>query len=288
MNPIRPARLPVATLLLAVGACAGPPLAEPGASAALPAAAEDAASRIALSPRHAEWHSVDIGDGDTVRVWMVHPERADAAPPVLVVHEIFGLTPWIRAVADQLAADGFLAVAPDLLSGHGVAGGPEGPEPEAARAAIRELRQVDVQRRLDGVARWAMTLPSAAPRYGIVGFCWGGTVAFDHAALAAQPARLGGSVVFYGTSPAEPLLAQVGAPVLGLYGEDDARVNATIAPAQAALHARGAAFEHEIYPGAGHGFLRQQAGREGANLAASRAAWPRAVAFLRHSLGEGR
>lgn len=223
---------------------------------------------------------VPVGEDDSVRVWYVYPENVRAAPVVLVVHEIFGLTPWIRAVADQVAAEGYLGVAPDLLTGHGVAGGPEGPDPEAARAAIRALPREQVQRRLDAVARWAMRLPGSRGSYGIMGFCWGGAVAFEHAALSGNRPNLQASIVFYGTSPDEDLLARVATPVLGLYGGDDARVNATIPPAEEALRARGRIFEHEIYPGAGHGFLRQQDGRDGANLAATRAAWPRAIGFL--------
>ncbi|MDQ3557223.1 MAG: dienelactone hydrolase family protein, partial [Gemmatimonadota bacterium] len=134
---------------------------------------------------------------------------------------------------------------------------------------------------LDGAARYGMALPAALPRYGIVGFCWGGAASFQHAAHAPS---LGASVVFYGTSPAVESLASVQAPVLGLYGENDARVNATIAPADSALRARGRTFRAEIYPGAGHGFLRAQDGQEGANLAAARAAWPRTVAWLRTHL----
>jgi carboxymethylenebutenolidase len=251
------------------------------ASTALPADAAEAAARLAASPRHGEWAMVPAGDGDSVRVWLVYPERPDRAPVVVVVHEIFGLTPWIRAVADQLAADGFIAVAPDLLTGHVVPADESGPDPEAARAAIRELGPSEVQRRLTATGAWATGLPAALPTYGIVGFCWGGTVAFDH---AASGAGVDAAVVFYGTSPAEEALRRVAAPVLGLYGEDDARVNATIAPAESTLTSLGRTFTYEIYPGAGHGFLRAQDGRDGANLEATRRAWPRTLDWLRTHL----
>src|SRR5690606_24736872 len=128
---------------------------------ALPADAEGAPARLASSPRHAEWAMVRSGE-DSVRVWVVYPERRENAPVVLVVHEIFGLTPWIRAVADQLAAEGFIAIAPDLLTGMAIPGSPENPDADAARAAIRELRSEDVQRQLLDVARWGMALPAAA------------------------------------------------------------------------------------------------------------------------------
>ena len=247
----------------------------------LPADAEGANARLAASPRHGEWAMVDAGNGDSVRAWVVYPERSEAAPVVLVVHEIFGLSNWVRAVADQLAAEGFIAIAPDLLTGHGVPDGPDGADPEAARTAIRELQPADVQRRLDAVARYGTSLPAATDRYGIVGFCWGGSTSFSHAVHAPD---LDASVVYYGTSPDAARLDSVQAPVLGLYGSEDARVNATIEPAATAMAAAGRSFEYEIYPGAGHGFLRQQGGQEGANLEASRGAWQRTIAWFREHL----
>lgn len=247
----------------------------------LPAGAAEANARLAASPRHGEWVMIPAGGHDEVRAWVVYPERNDKAPVVIVVHEIFGLSNWIRSVADQVAADGFIAIAPDLLTGKNVPEGPDGPDPEAARAAIRTLEPHDVQRRLDAVASYGMTLPAAEARYGILGFCWGGSTAFNHAVHAS---RLGAAVVFYGGSPPTAALDSVRAPVLGLYGENDARVNATIAPAQAALSAQGKTFEPVIFPGAGHGFLRAQDGQNGANLEATRAAWPRTIQWLRTNL----
>src|SRR5690606_23669154 len=182
---------------------------------------------------------------------------------------------------DQLAADGFIAIAPDLLTGHDVPDGPDGADAEAARAAIRELDPADVQRRLDAVAAYGMALPAAADSYGIVGFCWGGAASFSHAAHAPG---LGASVVYYGSSPEADALASVRAAVLGLYGSEDERVNATSPPAAEVLEAAGRTFEREIYPGAGHGFLRQQGGQEGANLEASRAAWQRTLDWFHEQL----
>ena len=294
--------------VLALGACASSPrmasgpmatsspasrpstAATPGAQAAtLPADANTATAQLARSPRHGEWQMVRVpganGAADSVRAWVVYPERATKAPVVLVVHEIFGLTTWVRAVADQLAADGFIAVAPDLLTGKLASGHPDSLDVQAAVAQIRRLESAEVQRRLAGVATWAMARPAAAPRYGIVGFCWGGTTSFEHAVAApALGTSLGASVVYYGSSPETASLASVRAPVLGLYGGDDARVNATVPAADSALKARGRTFVAETYPGAGHGFLRQQDGRSGANLEASRRAWPRTVAFFRQQL----
>jgi carboxymethylenebutenolidase len=246
----------------------------------LPADAETALDRLNRSPRHGEW--AKIGEGaDALNAWVVYPERSDKAPVVVVIHEIFGLTHWVRAVADQLAADGFIAIAPDLMTSKNLPTGPNGPEQSAATAAIRTLDPATVQRHIDLTAQYGMALPAALPVYGVVGFCWGGTTVFNHAVHA--PA-LGASVVYYGSSPPTPTLATVKAPVLGLYGGSDARVNATIADAAAALKAVGQSFESVVFDGAGHGFLRQQTGQDGANQRASQDAWPRTIAFFRQHL----
>ena len=258
-------------------------------SATLPAGAAEARARLDRSPRHGEWAMVRVGTSDSVRAWVVYPERATRAPVVLVVHEIFGLSTWVRAVADQLAAEGFIAIAPDLLSGKPVGGNADSLDVQAAMAQIRTLDPAEVQRRLAATAAYGTALPAAMPRYGIVGFCWGGGVSFQHAAFAgANPgaaAGFGGAVVYYGPSPAPAALGTVRAPVLGLYAGDDARVNATVPPADSALRAMGRSFAAETYPGAGHGFLRQQDGRDGANLSATQQAWPRTLGFFRRQLG---
>lgn len=254
----------------------------PAAAQSLPAGADDALARVQTSPRHGEWQVIRAGQ-DSIRAWVVYPERTDRAPVVLVVHEIFGLSHWIRAVADQLAADGFIAIAPDLLTMHGVPSDAHGgSDPEAARNAIRELQRTDVHRQLKAVADWGMSLPAALPAYGIVGFCWGGTTSFTHAVEAPD---LGAAVVYYGSSPETAELSRVRAPVLGLYGGDDARVNATVPPADSAMKALGNTFQPHTFDGAGHGFLRQQDGREGANRRASERAWPLTVRWFREHLG---
>jgi carboxymethylenebutenolidase len=249
----------------------------------LPASAAEAAARLAASPRHAEWVTVAGESGDSTRTWVVYPERRDAAPVVVVVHEIFGLTPWIRAVADQLAAEGYIAVAPDLLTRYAIPGAPLDPSPDSARAAIRAVTPADMNRQVNAVARWAMGLPSAQRKYGVVGFCWGGTASFNHA--VASPAGLAASVVYYGSSPATATLGTVNVPVLGLYGGNDQRVNATIPAADSALRSLGKTFEAQIFEGAGHGFLRQQDGMQGANMAATERAWPATIAWFRRHLG---
>ena len=255
------------------------------ADASLPADAAGVAGRLASSPRHGEYVTIATGPGENVRAWVVYPERASKAPVVVVVHEIFGLSTWVRGVADQLAADGFIAIAPDLLTGKvQPAAGSDTLTQDAATAAIRTLQPAVVQQQLAAVGRYGMSLPAAEQRYGIVGFCWGGGVSFAHAVWS--PAGLGGAVVYYGTSPS-PLgsLSAVRVPVLGLYAGDDARVGATVPPADSAMRALGKSFEPHTFAGAGHGFLRQQSGKDGANLSATRQAWPLTIAFFRRTLG---
>jgi len=248
----------------------------------LPPDASGALARLSSSPRHGEFVSIQTGGGDSVRAWVAYPQRSTKAPVVVVVHEIFGLSAWVRSVADQLAADGFIAIAPDLLTMKNLPEGPDSVLAPLATAAIRTLDPASIQRQLDAVAKYGMSLPAAQNRYGIVGFCWGGGISFAH---AVHSPSLGASVVYYGTSPPTPQLESVRAPVLGLYGGSDARVDATIPPADSALRALGRTYEHTIYPGAGHGFLRQQTGMDGANLAAARSAWPATIVWFRKYLG---
>jgi carboxymethylenebutenolidase len=257
------------------------PLTQP--STALPAGANDVAARLAASTRHAEWAMVRVGEGDSVRAWVVYPERSTKAPVVIVIHEIFGLSTWIRGVADQLAADGFIAVAPDFLTGHTGALHPDSVPADSARVLIRGLDSAQIQSRIEATARWAMALPAALPRYGVVGFCWGGSVVFNHAVRAPM---LGAAVVYYGAAPPAERLTSVRAPVLGLYGENDARVNATIAPTDSTMRATGKTYEAQIFTGAGHGFLRAQDAHAGANLEATRRAWPLTLTWFRRYLGQ--
>lgn len=249
--------------------------------AGLPADAAGAAARLAASPRHGEYAMIRVGD-DSVRAWVVYPERATKAPVVVVVHEIFGLSAWVRAVADQLAADGFIAVAPDLLTGYAP---PDAPD-SVNVATIRRVDAAQVQRRIAAAGAYGTALPAARPRYGVVGFCWGGSASFQHAVFGGQtnPPGYAASVVYYGAAPAPTVLAQAKAPILGLFGGNDARVNATLPAADSTLRALGRPHTFTIYAGAGHGFLRQQAGAAGANLTATRQAWPATLAWFRRYL----
>ncbi len=253
--------------------------------ATIPAGALTVAARLAASPRHGEYVMIarTPGGADSLRAWVVYPQRRDKAPVVVVLHEIFGLSTWVRGVADQLAADGFIAVAPDLLSGkYTVAAGDTIAQAQAT-ALIRTLVADDVQRDIARSAEFGMSLPAAQPRFGVVGFCWGGSTSFS-TAVRAHP-KLKGAVVYYGTAPALTELTNVKSPVLGLYGENDARVNATIPAADSTMKALGKPYEPVTLAGAGHGFLRQQDGQNGANLTAARAAWPKTIAFFQKNLG---
>lgn len=251
-----------------------PPPDEAGALAALNA-----------SPRHGEWVDVALPGSDVpVRTWAVYPERADNAPVVIVIMEIYGLTDWIRSVADQFAAEGFIALAPDLLSGMGPNGG--GTESLGSRddvvAMVRQLAPDEAMRRLDAVEAYAGTIPSASDEIGVVGFCWGGSTSFSY---AVHQSDLDAAVVYYGSSPAEGApYGQIAAPVLGLYGGDDQRVNASIPTAQAAMGSLGKSYEVEVYGGAGHGFLRAQTDQEGANMRATDQGWLRTINFFREHL----
>ncbi len=249
----------------------------------LPPAEETAKAALEKSPRHGEYVDVKGPDGAPIRTWVVYPERKDKAGVVIVIHEIFGLSDWIRGVADQLAREGFIAVVPDLISGHGPGGG--GTESAVSRdevvKLIRGVTPEEVTTRLNAVRELAVKLPAANGKSATIGFCWGGGQSFAYA--AAQPS-LNAAVVYYGVSPDAAALAKIQAPVLGLYGGDDARVCATIPPAEAEMKKLGKKFEPHLYEGAGHGFLRAQIERNGTNLKATREAWPRTIAFLRDQL----
>ncbi len=286
----RVARGGVAIVLVLAAGCAGPAVDTQVETATelatritdLPPSEAGAADALAASPRHGEWVDIELAGSDRpITTWIVRPEGAFDAPVVLVVHEIFGLTDWVRAVADRLAENGFVAVVPDLLSGMGPDGG--GTASVASRdevvRLIRSLEPADTMARLDAVRDHAVALPATTGRIAALGFCWGGSTSFAYA--VTQP-HLQAAVVYYGSSPVETAdYHLVGAPVLGLYGGDDERVNATIPTAEREMARYGKHFETEIFAGAGHGFLRAQEGRHGANREASVRAWRRTIEFLR-------
>ena len=250
--------------------------------AKIPPGEQQAKAALEKSPRHGEWVDVSVPGLETpLRTYVVYPERKDNAPVVIVIHEIFGLTDWIRSVADQLGADGFIAVAPDLLSGRGPGGG--GTEAVGSRdevtKLVRGIKPEDVVKGLNAVRDYGMKLPAANGKTATIGFCWGGGMSFHYA--TAQPG-LNAAVVYYGTSPSEaPAFEKINAAVQGHYGGDDQRVNATIPVAREQMKKLNKAYEPHVYDGAGHGFLRAQSDRNGANLKAAQQAWPATIEFIR-------
>lgn len=249
--------------------------------------AEEAAAQLAASTRHGEWAMIPAGGNDSVRAWVVYPERPDSAPVVVVIHEIFGLTTWVRSVADQLAAEGYIAIAPDLLTGHGM---PMAPDSfmaveegiDSAIAMIGRLDQGEVMRRIDAAGKWGVALPAAADKWGVVGFCWGGTTVL---AFATVPEGANAVVAYYGGIGEDQAdMSRAASPTLALYGGDDARVNSTRSYVEESFRKAGVTFEYETYEGAGHGFLRQQTGRDGANARAAAQAWPRMLGWFERYL----
>ena len=250
--------------------------------AQLPPGEKDAKGAVEKSPRHGEYADIKVEGRETpVKAYVVYPEVKEKAPVVIVIHEIFGLSDWIKSVTDQLAADGFIAIAPDLLSGKAPGGGGTEELTKSGgdiRKTVQSITPEEATKALDAIREYGMKLPASNGKTATIGFCWGGARSFDYA--TKQPG-LSAAVVYYGTSPSDDALKNVTAPVLGHYGSDDARVNKTIEPAQAAMKAAGKTYIPHIYEGAGHGFLRQQDGKDGANLKAAQQAWPETVKFIR-------
>ncbi len=264
------------------GASIGDPYSTQQGTPGIPAGAADAAARLAASPRHGEWVKVawEPGSADSLMAWVVYPEVKKKAPVVVVIHEIFGLSTWVRGVTDQLAADGYIAIAPDLLSR--VRGGPSSDElrSDSATKLIRGVTVAEMNKGVAAVANYAMSLPAAERKYGVVGYCWGGSASFNHAVFNNK--GLAAAVVYYGTSAARDSMPRIQAPVLGLYGGNDARVNATIGWADTTMKALNKRYAYSIFDGAGHGFLRAQ--DQPANLEAAKKAWPQTIAFFRQYL----
>jgi carboxymethylenebutenolidase len=245
----------------------------------LPPAEAGAKERIEKTPRHQEYVDIELAGGKPIKSYVVYPEVKEKAPVVIVIHEIFGLSDWVKSVADQLAADGFIAIAPDLLSGMGEGGkGTDGfKDRQGVMTAIRGLKADQVVAQLNAVRDYGKKIAASSGKTATIGFCWGGGQSFAYA--VAQP-ELSAAVVYYGTNPGAADLAKVRAPVMGNYGGNDQRVNATVTPAQEEMKKLNKTYEVHIYEGAGHGFLRQQDGSP-ANDKAAKEAWPATIKFLR-------
>ncbi len=248
----------------------------------LPASAQDwAKPRLEKSSRHQEWVGVKNGDR-TVESFIVYPEVKNKATAVLVIHEIFGLTDWVRGVADQLAEAGYIAIAPDLLSGMGPNGGRTVDIPaDRVGEVIRKLPPEQITADLNAVADYVVKLPAANGKLAVAGFCWGGGQTFR---FATNRPDLAAALVFYGTGPDKKEdVARIKAKVYGFYGGNDARVNATIPTSEALMKESGKSYEPVTYEGAGHGFMRsgEQPDPQEANKKARDAGWLRVREILK-------
>ncbi len=260
-----------------------PPIEVPWNDAIPAGTADHAARALKESPRHGEWVDIKMADGTALKSWVVYPERPTKTGVVIVIHDIRGMADLTRAVGDQLAQDGFIAIVPDFLSGKGPDGGGTASLGTGVGQAIQGLSAADVKARLDAAMEYGRKLPASNGKTGVVGFCWGGARSFGYA--AGQP-NLNAAVVYYGDAPgtgdntADAQLANVKAPVLGLYAGNDARINTTLPATEAAMKKAGKSYEIHTFEGAGHGFMGNQAGAGGANLKAAQASWPLAIEFF--------
>jgi carboxymethylenebutenolidase len=226
-----------------------------------------AKDRLAKSPRHREWVKVKNGNRE-VNSFIVYPEVNKKATAVVVIHEIFGMSDWVQQLADELAEAGYIAIAPDLLSGMGPNGGgtPEiaATGSDAIGQAIRALPPDQIAADLNAIADYVSKLPSANGKVTVAGFCWGGSQTFF---FATRRPTLKGAFVFYGSAPSDnqqgqpfavdkAALAKIGAPVYGFYAENDMRIDATVPPTTDAMKELKKTYEPVTYAGAGHGFMR--------------------------------
>src|SRR5881409_2067418 len=221
---------------------------------------------------HAEYVKLLSGK-DTITAYIAYPERPQPAPAVIVIHEIFGLSDFIRQTTEQLAKDGFVAIAPDLLSRQG--GTP--PSNDDARKLIAGLNPDTVTKDLDATVAYVKKLKAVHPdRVGVIGFCWGGSQSFRY---ATNNPSLAAFVVCYGAGPEATAIARIRAKGLGVYAENDARIDAGLAEVDAAVRTYHKDYRYSIYPGVGHGFLRT---REKPEVADS--AWGHVIRFFRETL----
>lgn len=248
----------------------------------VPDAGQDwAKKRLTESNRHQEWVELQSGSRK-VKAFVVYPERKDKATVVVLIHEIMGLTDWVMGVADQLAEKGYLAIAPDFLSGMAPNGGRtiDFADVGKAREAISALPPAQVTSDLNAACDYAKKIPSANGVVTVGGFCWGGSQTFR---FATERKDIAAGFVFYGTGPTDSAaIAKIQCPIYGFYGGNDNRVNATIPDSEKQMKEAGKAFEPVIYAGAGHGFMRsgEQPDAEEVNRKARSEAWTRWLGIL--------
>ena len=244
------------------------------------ASAQDwAKEKLAKSSRHQEWVTV-THDGRALQTFVVYPESKDKRPVVLIIHEIFGMTDWVQDLADQVAAAGYIAVAPDLLSGMGPDGGRSSSFAEGkTMEAVSKLNPDQVTADLNAAADYANKIPASNGKLFVVGFCWGGGQSFR---FATNRSDLAAAFVFYGPPPEKDAMARIKAPVYGFFAGNDARIGAMIPDAIANMQAAGKTFEPVTYDGAGHGFMRagEAPDANDANKKARADAWERWKSLL--------
>jgi carboxymethylenebutenolidase len=227
---------------------------------------------------HGEWVKFTNAAGDTIPAYVAWPERKDRAPTILVIHQIFGLTAWETTVVDKLAGQGYVAIVPDLLASRY---GRTPDSPDSARKLFAGLTPERIMGDLDAAAAFVDTLPGAQRgNMATIGFCWGGQQSF---AYATHNPKLKAAVVCYGPAPDAAAMARIQAPILGVYAENDARVDDPLPRVDSTMHALGKSYTYHIYPGTGHGFLTP--GRQGNETDQPAEAWQRIFAFYRKHLG---
>jgi len=211
-----------------------------------------AKSRLDASPRHREYVTLHH-NGRAVQAFVVYPEVKQKVPAVILIHEIFGLTDWAKEMADEIAAQGFIVIAPDLLSGHGPNGGGSSAfsSMDATTEAVSGLDPNAVNADLDAAADYAKALPASNGKIAVTGYCWGGGKSF---AFATHRHDLSAAFVFYGPPPSD--LAAITAPVYGFYARNDARITSTVPETKKSMEAAHKTYDTVVYDGAGHGFMR--------------------------------
>lgn len=214
-----------------------------------------AKERLEKSPRHLEWVTIKQGNRD-VKAFIGFPEVKDKATAIVLIHENRGLTDWVRSMVDQMAEAGYIAIAPDLLSGSGPKGGgtAEMPSNDEAGKAISALNADQITADLKAVVAHVAKLPASNGKVVVGGFCWGGRQTFR---FATNSTEIKAALVFYGDAPTDAAeLSRIAVPVHGFYGGNDARINATIPKTKEMMTKAGRTYEPVIYEGAGHGFMR--------------------------------
>jgi carboxymethylenebutenolidase len=247
MNRLNRLLLSVCLLAMGMGLCGSSALAQDWAKA-----------KLEQSPRHREYVTVQH-DGRKINTYVAYPEVKGKAPVVVLIHEIFGLSDWMKLQADELAAKGYIVLAPDLLSGMGPNGGgsdtlyasPGGQDAVIKAVVALDVAQVNAD--LDAVADYGKKLPSASGKLAVAGFCWGGGKSF---AFATHRGDLSVAFVFYGPPPPTADMAKITAPVYAFYAGNDARIGATVPQTVTDMKAAGKFYEPVTYDGAGHGFMR--------------------------------